>query len=113
MNAINVIKPYRWESLWVFDDPAVDLVKEPLIEGADTLLDMLSNGAEECKLMFSGKPFPSAQFKIDWVSEEGDDGFEFGNWYRSEMHDHDLWLCPALFKYFEEAPKEIYIKVMP
>jgi len=20
------------------------------------------------------------------------------------------WLCPALFKYFEKAPKEIYVK---
>jgi hypothetical protein len=23
------------------------------------------------------------------------------------------WLCPALFKYFEKAPKEIYIKAEP
>lgn len=32
-NSIFFIKPYKWEGLWVFDDPAVDLVKEPFVGG--------------------------------------------------------------------------------
>jgi len=27
-NAIFVIKPYKWEGMWVFDDPNVGLVKD-------------------------------------------------------------------------------------
>ncbi len=34
-NAIQVINPYRWEGLWVFDDPRTELVREPFIEGSD------------------------------------------------------------------------------
>jgi hypothetical protein len=35
-NSIIVIKPYKWEGLWVFDDANVRLVKEPFVGGADT-----------------------------------------------------------------------------
>ena len=38
-NSITVIKPYKWEGLWVFDDDRVDLVKEPFVAGADTWID--------------------------------------------------------------------------
>jgi hypothetical protein len=38
-NAITVIKPYKWQGLWVFDDDRVDLVKEPFVAGADTWID--------------------------------------------------------------------------
>jgi hypothetical protein len=38
-NSIFVIKPYKWEGLWVFDDPNVGLVKEPFVGGADTMID--------------------------------------------------------------------------
>ena len=46
MNAINVIKPYRWEGMWVFDDSAVGLVKEPFVSGADDMMDLLAAGME-------------------------------------------------------------------
>jgi hypothetical protein len=36
-NSIFVIKPYKWEGLWVFDDANVGLVKEPFVGGADKL----------------------------------------------------------------------------
>ena len=38
-NALNVIHPYKWEGLWVFDDQRVGLEKEPFVEGADTIID--------------------------------------------------------------------------
>jgi len=38
MNSIFVIKPYKWESMWVFDDANVGLVKEPFVGGADTMI---------------------------------------------------------------------------
>src|ERR1700680_940515 len=39
MNALSVIFPYRLEGVWVFDDTATGLVREPFISGADTILD--------------------------------------------------------------------------
>ena len=38
-NAINVIKPYKWNGMWVFDDQRVDLDKEPFVASADTMID--------------------------------------------------------------------------
>ena len=35
---------------------------------------------------------------------------EGGNWYRSEDHGMEGWLCPALFKYFDEAPELIFAR---
>ena len=40
MNAINVINPYKWNGMWVFDDPTKELYKEPLVSGADTMMDI-------------------------------------------------------------------------
>src|SRR5437762_1661668 len=39
MNSLMVIVPYKYEGLWVFDDAAVGLSKEPFIAGIDTLID--------------------------------------------------------------------------
>ena len=34
MNTIGVIAPYKYEGMWVFDDPAVGLVREPFVTSA-------------------------------------------------------------------------------
>jgi len=39
MNSLFVIAPYKYEGMWVFDDPAVGLSKEPFIAGIDTMID--------------------------------------------------------------------------
>jgi len=39
-NSIFVIKPSKWEGLWVFDDANVGLVKEPFVGGPDTMIDV-------------------------------------------------------------------------
>jgi putative flippase GtrA len=111
MNAISVIHPYRWNNLWVFDDEDKDLDKEPLVAGADTLLSMLSNNAEECSLMFSGNEFP----EYDYVIEKLGPGVGGGTNYLYNVTEeiiHPLWLCPALFKYFDTAPDKIYFKLI-
>ncbi|MEH1853009.1 MAG: hypothetical protein V7L11_15385 [Nostoc sp.] len=54
-------------------------------------------------MIFSAFPFPGYQLKFDWRREE-----YRGNWYYSADLDREGWLCPALFKYFDEAPKEFY-----
>ena len=54
-------------------------------------------------LLFSADPFPGHQAKFEWRPSELS-----GNWYYSPDLDAEGWLCPALFKYFESAPKAIY-----
>lgn len=44
--------------------------------------------------------------KLEW--RRGEFG---GNWYFSPEFNLEGWLCPALFKYFDQAPKEIFVKV--
>jgi uncharacterized protein (DUF433 family) len=56
-------------------------------------------------LYFSGQPFPGVQMQIERVREE------FGGyWYRHAETDDRGWLCPAMFKYFPEAPPSLYVK---
>jgi len=42
-NSIFVIKPYKWEGMWVFDDPTVELVREPFVAGADKIIDLATS----------------------------------------------------------------------
>jgi len=112
MNAINVIAPYRHLGMWVFDDPKVGLVQEPFVSGADTMIDRavadIPNAAQGFVLVFSANPFPGYQMKLDWRREDGG-----GNWYHSPDLGLEGWLCPALFRYFDAAPREIYVQVRP
>jgi hypothetical protein len=112
MNAIMVIHPYKYEGLWVFDDEKAGLIQEPFVSGADTIIDhMVANIPKADKgfsLLFSGTPFPGYQAKFEWRREEYG-----GNWYFSQEFEIEGWLCPALYKYFDEAPKELYVKCQP
>lgn len=108
-NAINVIKPYRWEGMWVFDDPDAGLNKEPFVSGADSIIDLLvqdiDNAADGFRLIFSEKPFPGYSNQFNWRRAEYD-----GNWYYSEEFQMEGWLCPALLCYFDAAPENLFVK---
>lgn len=110
MNAINVIAPYRYLDMWVFDDPRVGLVAEPFVAGADTMIDRVVADIPDAKngfvMVFSGFSFPGHQFRLEWQRAENS-----GNVYYSADLDMEGWLCPALFKYFEAAPKELFVQV--
>jgi hypothetical protein len=110
MNAINVISPYKQHGQWVFDDARVGLEREPFVAGADNLIDRavthIPSADRGFTLIFSGAPFPSHQYRLDWRRGEGD-----GNWYYSTDFDMEGWLCPALLRYFSEAPKHLYVQV--
>jgi hypothetical protein len=110
VNAINIISPYRHLGIWVFDDPRVGLVQEPFVAGADTMIDRvvadIPNAERGFTMIFSASPFPGHQYRLEW--RRGDEG---GNWYYAPQLDLEGWLCPALFRYFDEAPKELYVEV--
>ncbi len=113
-NTIHVIKPYKWEGLWVFDDDRVGLVKEPFVAGTDTLIDLalamkgIPAAEQGFLLLFSAHPFPGQDFELEWVREELE-----GNVYRSADLHAEGWLCPALLKYFDQAPPKLHLQLMP
>jgi hypothetical protein len=116
-NAINVIKPYKWNGMWVFDDERVDLDKEPFVAGADTMIDTavamkgIQNADHGFVLVFSEYPFPDAEMEISWLREES-----AGNVYKWEFEKNgeprvmEGWLCPALNLYYPDAPKKLYLQ---
>lgn len=112
VNSLFVIAPYRHHDLWVFDDPAVGLRQEPFVGGADTIVDALTEqipGAPAgFRLIFSGQPFPGHQVHFHRVRADGG-----GTWYRWPERGMDGWLCPALFKYFTDAPADLFVQASP
>lgn len=111
-NSIIVIHPYKYEGVWVFDDQHVGLVQEPFVSGADDIIEKmvseLENADKGFSLFFAPFPFPGHQLKLEWRREEAG-----GNWYYSKKLDMEGWLCPALFKYFETAPNNLYAQFRP
>ena len=111
-NAMMVIAPYWFSGTWVFDDPEVGLVREPFVSGIpemiNELVEDIPNARDGFRMTFSAGRFPGFQRELMWVREE--DG---GHWYRTEDPPMEGWLCPALFKYFDEAPEKLFIRADP
>ncbi len=111
-NAILVIQPYKWNGLWVFDDPRVGLDKEPFVSGMPEIIDAavkdIPNAENGFVLIFSANPFPGAEVELEWDRESLG-----GNWYRWTKTGQEGWLCPALFHYFDKAPARLYAQAKP
>lgn len=111
-NAILVIHPYKWEGVWVFDDERVGLFREPFVSGADTIIEEMAARIPDADngftLVFSASPFPGYQAEFERRRQEYG-----GNWYYSPELDREGWLCPALFRYFDDAPQKLYAQFKP
>src|SRR5205085_742086 len=92
MNSLFVIAPYKYRGMWVFDDPAVGLEKEPFVAGIDTMIDKIvtdiPNAERGFRAIFSAQPFPGADAKLVWRRQENG-----GNWYYTDKFDMEGWLC--------------------
>jgi hypothetical protein len=111
-NSLLTLRPYRHDGLWVFDDPATELVREPFVAGIDTILNRLTaripDACQGFTLLFSASPFPGHQIQLDrGRSEYG------GTWYYCTTYGIEGWLCPALFRYFTEAPAALFASAHP
>ncbi len=111
-NSLLVIAPYQWGGTWVFDDERVGLLREPFVGGVPEMIDVLvadiPDASEGFRLTFSARPFPDYEKKLTWSRSDGT-----GNYYTLDDPPMEGWLCPALFKYYDEPPAELYVKADP
>jgi hypothetical protein len=108
-NALRVISPYWHEGTWVFDDPQTGLQREPFVSGIPEMIDYLArdipNARGGFRLTFSMQSFPGYQQRLTWLRAESG-----GNWYKLASPSMEGWLCPAMFRYFDKAPKELFVR---
>jgi len=111
-NSLLTIHPYWDNGDWVFDDEGAGLRREPFVFGIPEMIDLLVTDIPDARsgfrLIFSAGPFPGFQRRLTWLREEYE-----GNWYQLEGSEMEGWLCPALFRYFDRAPRDIYCKAEP
>lgn len=55
-----------------------------------------------------GRPLPRCPHNLEHLREETG-----GSWYRRQETGQEGWLCPALLRYFPEAPRTLYVQVKP
>lgn len=118
-NSIYTLDAYRHGGMWVFDDDAVGLVKEPFVAGADVVFDHMAgrhiDGTNtEVSVAFSTTPIPGYDVSATITGADGHDG----HYYKitefkgdEDMVGFPFWLCPALLLYYNDAPENIYIKI--
>lgn len=108
-NTMMTIKPYSYNGTWVFDDPDLELRREPFVAGVPEMIDVLVKDIPDARdgfrLLFSAQPFPGHQKTLTWIRGDAQ-----GNYYRLDDPPLEGWLCPALFRYYKEAPRAIYVK---
>jgi len=110
--------PYLLRDTWVFDDERTHLHEEAFVLGATEALSRLveikeiPEASQGFSLTFSGDAFDGHDAEIVWLHE---DPSAVGNWYETTLAGErfQLWLCPALFCYFDEAPQRIYLRAEP
>jgi len=82
------------------------------VAGVPELIDALVKGIPDARdgfrLLFSANKFPGFQEELTWL--RGDSG---GNYYRLDDPPMEGWICPAMFRYYQAAPKQIYVKAEP
>jgi hypothetical protein len=115
MNSITVIYVYRKFGTWVFDDPSVGLNAEAFVAGIPEIIehvvreigmDLQKTMQNGFTLTFSSTPFPWYNASLTWVSTDGT-----GNTYKLDGTEKTGWLCPALFKYWDKAPANIFCHI--
>jgi hypothetical protein len=113
MNSLIQLELYQYHQSWVFDDDKFGLVREPFVAGMDKMLDYVAGEMPDYDtgnllVTASNDKFPGHQLKLEW--ERGEHG---GNWYQEKTLNMEGWLCPALYHYFDPAPTNLYVKVIP
>lgn len=105
---------------WVFDDEHAGLKAEPFVLGTGEMITRLVQQLgiplpeEGFQLGFDARPRPH-DAELVWVRAENPRDPMAGHWYRGLVAGQEMegWLCPALDKDFDSAPRRIFVKASP
>jgi len=124
------IYPYELTSgCWVFDDERTGLKEEAFVLGMSEMISRvveakaIPDASRGFALSFDAVPF-DRDVELHWLppgeaarqlGSDAPDIPDVGNWYTGQVLGEKMtgWLCPALFLYFQDAPKIIYAKAEP
>lgn len=105
-----ILKAYKEDKEWFFDDASRDVKHEELVEGMPEIIEFFVGDAKEAYIHFDEKWFEGclAAYLID-------DNTSGGVVYELELEDDfmEAWLCKVFWKYFTKAPLELYVKIEP
>ena len=84
-----------------------------MVEGADTMLDFVGNGAKEVVLALSEQDFFQAErlyLLHDYSQQSGGGGIYLLKEYEGKSLNQEMWLCEVTEFVFGKLPKIIYFK---
>lgn len=102
---------------WVFDDERTGLKEEAFVLGMTEMISRVveAKGIPQADrgfaMSFSDRPFADHDAELDWLRPDP----AGGNWYAGEIVGERMegWLCPALFLYFQDPPRRIFVRCEP
>jgi hypothetical protein len=69
----------------------------------------------QISLTFSSEKLTDCDAHLEWYPAPADNTAPLpgGNWYKAIIGEQSLvcWLCPALFRYFDAAPQDIFVRI--
>lgn len=83
-----------------------------LVDGADTMLNLMSDGANEVTLALNTEPFENAEL-LELL--QPCQPFLEGGYYLMRQHDgkevnYEMWICGVSRVAFNDVPEKIYVK---
>ena len=113
VNMIREFKFYKDEGGWFVDLPEWEGTKADLamVSGADTMLDIISQGENDIKVLLSTEEFDGSN-RLEFLRESPEVGE--GSWYLMKSYkgieyNLELWLCNVTIFVFGNFPKYIYV----
>jgi len=70
-NALMVIHAYDDAGIWVFDDAATGLVKEPFVAGIPEIIETIVGDSRALKAVFSANAFPGSRYVLTRQRPDG------------------------------------------
>lgn len=99
---------------WYIDLPEWEgsLSELQMVEGADTMLDIVSNYTRECYLDISDAWFEGSDLieLTENMRESIGGGMYVMRTHKGEPIEHPMWLCEVTVHVFDKLPEQIYIR---
>ena len=97
---------------WFIDLPEYQgfLSDLQMVEGADTLLDIISENGTECEITISEDPFYKCNVLefIEMNTEYNNGAFYLAKEYNGKEINLKIWLCDVTLEVIGTFPEEIY-----